>query len=93
MVANRGGNTIDSLVKGAVEKVEVPQALPVSVAILDPAGMIVGVNDAWRDFGERNGLRIANFGVGESYLHYCEAGRQDFIAVGKRFKGFARRKA
>ena len=55
---------------------EVPQALqalPVSVAIIDPAGKIVGVNDAWQDFGRRNGLRIANFGVGESYLHYCES--------------------
>ena len=73
MASSRVGNTIDSLVKGEVEKFEVPQALPVSVAILDPAGAIVGVNDAWQDFGRRNGLRIANFGVGESYLHYCES--------------------
>jgi DNA-binding CsgD family transcriptional regulator len=65
--SNRIGNTVEDEMFG------VPQALPVSVAIIDPAGKIVGVNDAWQDFGRRNGLRIANFGVGESYLHYCES--------------------
>lgn len=59
--------------KATVEKFAVPQALPVSVAILDPAGTIVGVNEAWEDFGRRNGLRTPNFGVGRSYLQYCQS--------------------
>lgn len=48
-------------------------ALPVSVAILDPKGTIVGVNESWRNFGRRNGLRIPNSGVGRSYLRYCQS--------------------
>ena len=49
-----------------------PQVLPVSIAILDRSGRIVGVNEAWKDFGRRCGLRIPNFGVGTMYLSYCE---------------------
>src|SRR4051794_15927746 len=35
--------------------------------------MIVGVNEAWRDFGRRNGLRVPNFGLGKSYLQCCQS--------------------
>ena len=55
------------------------RALPVSVAILDPEGTIVGVNQAWRDFGRRNGLRMPNFGVGKSYLQYCQSERPESL--------------
>ena len=79
--ASKFGGKIATLVKSAVEKFEVPQALPVSVAILDPAGAIIGVNDAWQDFGRRQGLRIPNFGVGENYLHYCESERPDLLRL------------
>ena len=57
--------------KDATERVDVPQLLPVIVAILDGSGTIVGVNDAWKEFARRSGLRIASFGVGANYLHYC----------------------
>jgi hypothetical protein len=49
--------------------VDVPTLLPVSVAILDRSGVIVGVNEGWKDFGRRSDLRTANFGVGENYLN------------------------
>jgi DNA-binding CsgD family transcriptional regulator len=58
---------------GAVLKVEVPQTLPVIIAILDPLGRILGVNEAWKNFGERNGLRVPDFGVGDNYLNYCKS--------------------
>jgi DNA-binding CsgD family transcriptional regulator len=65
--------------------------LPVSVAILDPAGEILGVNEAWRDFGRQNGLHVANSGVGANYLQYCKSPdalrlRQDLkdLLAGKR---------
>ena len=59
--------------KDATERVDVPQLLPVIVAILDRSGTIVGVNDAWKEFARRSGLRIAGFGVGANYLHYCSS--------------------
>jgi DNA-binding CsgD family transcriptional regulator len=77
MATNRSA----SLLKRAAETFEMLQALPVSVAILDPAGKIVGVNEAWRDFGRRNGLRIPNSGVGVSYLQYCQC--PDALGLGQ----------
>ena len=57
-------------------------ALPVSVAVLDKSGRITAVNDRWRDFGRRNGLRLPNAGVGLDYLHYCSSSE----AHSSRFK-------
>jgi DNA-binding CsgD family transcriptional regulator len=39
--------------------------------ILDASGVIVAVNDTWKEFGRQNGLRIPNAGVGVNYLQYC----------------------
>lgn len=47
--------------------------LPASVVILDAAGTIVAVNDAWKDFARRNGLRVPRFAVGSRYLQYCRS--------------------
>lgn len=51
------------------------EALPVSAVLLDPSGTIVGVNNAWKEFGRRNGLCLRNSGIGASYLTHCGAGR------------------
>jgi len=47
------------------------KSLPVSVAILDASGTIAAVNDTWKQFGRRNGLRVPHYAVGSNYLHYC----------------------
>lgn len=44
---------------------------PAEVALLDRRGVIVAVNDAWRDFAERNGGDPSRTGVGVSYLDAC----------------------
>lgn len=46
----------------------------VEVALLDELGVIVAVNDAWRDFAHRNGGDQARTGVGVSYLAACASG-------------------
>ncbi len=51
------------------------EALPVSAVILDPSGTIVGVNNAWKEFGRRNGLCLPNSGIGANYLVHCGDGR------------------
>lgn len=42
------------------------------MAILDRDGVIVDVNDAWRQFARDNGYTGDTFGVGEPYLRHCE---------------------
>jgi DNA-binding CsgD family transcriptional regulator len=58
-------------VLGALQKFDVPNAPPVSVAMLERSGRIVAVNEAWKDLGRQHGLQIPNFGVGANYLDYC----------------------
>jgi DNA-binding CsgD family transcriptional regulator len=59
------------MMKSTVETFKALEALPVSAAILDASGTIVAVNDAWKDFGRRNGLRVPNSGIGLNYVRYC----------------------
>lgn len=49
----------------------------VEVALLDELGVIVAVNDAWRDFTHLNGGDPARTGVGMSYLAACATGDDD----------------
>lgn len=48
-------------------------SLPASAVILDASGTIVAVNDAWKEFAERNGLRLPGFAIGANYLQYCSS--------------------
>ena len=65
----------------AIEKIErseaflnsTQNALSASIAILDETGTIVRVNSAWRKFGEQNGLKHAEAGVGLNYLTICDS--------------------
>ena len=41
-------------------------ALSAHIAVLDSAGRILSVNEAWRRFGRQNGLGDPAFGVGSS---------------------------
>jgi DNA-binding CsgD family transcriptional regulator len=61
-------------------------ALPVSTAILDDAGIIVGVNEAWKAFGAQNGLCVPNFGVGANYFDYCPNGTGREGGIAKELK-------
>ncbi len=47
--------------------------LPAHAAVLDEHGAILAVNEAWRYFASRNGLREVDAGVGASYVRVCEA--------------------
>ncbi len=46
--------------------------LPAHVALLDAAGKICTVNEAWRRFGRDNGATSAQCGAGLNYLEVCE---------------------
>jgi two-component system NarL family sensor kinase len=47
--------------------------LPAHAAVVDDAGSIVAVNEAWRRYGRENGLRGEAGSVGTSYLRVCES--------------------
>ncbi len=61
-------------------------ALPAHLALLDPHGTIVAVNEAWRRFGIANGFPGSDCGVGTNYLEVCRkahaAGSQEAGAAG-----------
>lgn len=56
-----------------LQRLSAIQALPVSIAVLDSRGTIVGVNGRWEQFGRRNALRLPRAGVGLNYLDFCNA--------------------
>ena len=47
-------------------------SLPVNLAVIRASGEIVSVNEGWKRFGQRNGLRTPRFGLGTNYLEYCK---------------------
>jgi PAS domain S-box-containing protein len=56
----------------ASSQASVLDALSAHIALVDQSGVILVVNQAWRNFARRNALRSPNFGVGENYLRICE---------------------
>ncbi|QWG12217.1 response regulator transcription factor [Bradyrhizobium sediminis] len=60
-----------AFVKSKIATFERLKSLPASVSILDASGTIVAVNDTWKQFGQQNGLRIPNSGIGSNYLQHC----------------------
>lgn len=46
-------------------------ALPAHVAFLDHEGVIFDVNESWREFGRKNGLKASSSEVGANYLEIC----------------------
>lgn len=66
-------------------------ALPAHVALLDPEGRILAVNEAWRRFGEQNGLNSPKSCVGQNYIEACEAaaaaGEPEGVAVAAALRG------
>jgi diguanylate cyclase (GGDEF)-like protein/PAS domain S-box-containing protein len=53
--------------------VDVLDALPAHVAVLNREGAIVLVNEAWKRFARANGLAGSDYGVGSNYLELCES--------------------
>ena len=45
--------------------------LPAHVAVIDPDGVIVAVNESWRGLATANVLQGPDFGVGENYVDLC----------------------
>jgi PAS domain S-box-containing protein len=48
-------------------------ALPAHIALIDAQGIILAVNEAWRQYGAANGLDVAEFAMGQNYLSVCDS--------------------
>ncbi|MDB6134820.1 MAG: hypothetical protein JWM59_3063 [Verrucomicrobiales bacterium] len=49
------------------------EAVPASLAVLNPEGIIVRTNQAWREFASQNGGSGSVMGEGADYLSVCDA--------------------
>ncbi len=59
----------------------VMQALTTQVALLDPQGVIIAVNDAWTRYALENGATaLDQIGVGVNYLAVCRRAAGDYTA-------------
>ncbi len=47
-------------------------ALSAHVAVIDPSGAIIAINEAWRRFAQSNGMVWDQWGLGSNYLETCE---------------------
>jgi diguanylate cyclase (GGDEF)-like protein/PAS domain S-box-containing protein len=52
-------------------------ALPARIALLDTAGCIVSVNEAWRRFGSEHAIQGSGYEIGLNYLEVCDGAQGD----------------
>ncbi len=72
----------------ATKQAAVLNALPAHIALLNAAGVIVSVNDAWRTFGQANAAHGPGHGVGVDYLAVCdEAMGEDAVEARQAAEG------
>lgn len=56
----------------AAQRAAVLDALPSHIALIDQAGKIIAVNEAWRRFGRANANPDPDLGLGSNYLEICD---------------------
>ena len=61
----------------AAKQAAILNALPAHIALLDAQGIIISVNDAWRQFAAANALQGPQFGIGVDYLALCDSASGD----------------
>jgi len=48
-------------------------SLPANIALLDKHGVIIDVNDSWRNFADKNGFTGSNYCIGDNYIKITAA--------------------
>jgi PAS domain S-box-containing protein len=61
----------------AAKQEAILNALPAPIALLDIRGVIISVNQAWRQFADANALQGPNYVMGLNYLEICDNARGD----------------
>ena len=58
--------------QAAETQIAILNAMPAHIALVNPKGEIVSVNDAWKNFASENVFQGSGFGVGQNYLDICD---------------------
>ena len=83
-VADRDGRTF--LLRGTQEQLRrgeaskqaaILNALAAPIALLDTQGIIISVNEPWRQFADTKGIQGPGYEVGQNYIELCESSRGD----------------
>jgi diguanylate cyclase (GGDEF)-like protein/PAS domain S-box-containing protein len=61
----------------AAKQAAILNALPACIALLNTRGVIVSVNEAWRQFGSANPILDPAYGIGLDYLETCDRAQGD----------------
>ena len=61
----------------AVTQAAILNAIPAHIALVDVRGVILEVNESWKQFATANILQSQDFGVGCNYLEVCERATGD----------------
>ena len=56
----------------AQTQLDILNAIPAHVALVDPEGVILATNESWRRFATANLLQGPEFSIGQNYLKVCE---------------------
>jgi diguanylate cyclase (GGDEF)-like protein/PAS domain S-box-containing protein len=48
-------------------------ALAANIAVLDDRGIVIAVNEAWRNFAHQGDFKDSSYGIGSNYLDICNA--------------------
>ena len=56
----------------AARNTAILNSLPANIALLDPEGTIVSVNEAWKSFARANVMPAPGAGLGQNYLELCD---------------------
>ncbi len=57
----------------SIKQAAILNALPAQIALLDLQGIILSVNESWRQFAVANVMQGPQFGIGQNYLEICES--------------------
>lgn len=55
----------------------VMDSLTANIAVLDPKGDVVAVNEKWQEFAAANHMHNSDIGVGTNYLAVCRSAKTD----------------
>ena len=55
----------------------VMDSLTANIAVLDPKGDVVAVNERWQEFAAANHMHNSDIGVGTNYLAVCRSAKAD----------------
>lgn len=77
--------TVQDLVEADERQSSIINSLRANIALLDKHGVIVEVNEAWKQFADENHLISKNYGIGDNYIDISERaacdGEQTGVAV------------